>query len=89
MKFAASFFTTAAMVGSALGHAHVFGDWVDGTFQGAGAGTYIRQPPSNSPVKDLKSADLRCNVGGTSAVSGSVTVRAGSVVEPEWFHDNR
>jgi len=62
---------------------------IQSCFAGAGAGAYIRQPPSNSPVKDLTSTNVRCNVGGTTAVPSSVKVAAGSLVQPEWFHDNR
>jgi cellulase len=29
-----------------------------------------------------------CNVNGATAVSGSVTVAAGSTITPEWMHDN-
>ncbi|CAG8975214.1 hypothetical protein HYALB_00004275 [Hymenoscyphus albidus] len=39
---------------------------------------FIRPVPSNSPVTDLTSTDLRCNVGGTSGASTqTATMKAG------------
>ncbi|KAH8823534.1 glycoside hydrolase family 61 protein [Flagelloscypha sp. PMI_526] len=78
-----------SFVALAQAHTRVWSVWVDGVDQGQGAGVYIRQPPSNSPVKDLTSADVRCNVNGLSAVPSTISVPAGATLEPEWFHDNR
>lgn len=73
----------------ASAHATVRNYWVNGVDKGLGVNTYIRSPPSNSPVKDLKSAAVACNLNGATAVSGFVEVPAGATLEPEWMHDNR
>lgn len=73
----------------ASAHATVRGLWVNGVDQGEGIGRYIRSPPSNAPVKDLKSSAVACNLNGANAVSSFVTVPAGATIEPEWQHDNR
>lgn len=52
-------------------------------------GVDIRSPPTNSPVKDLTSPDLVCNVNGGTEVGSFVTAAAGDKVSIEWFHDNR
>ncbi|KAK0195120.1 glycoside hydrolase family 61 protein [Armillaria mellea] len=80
---------SAAFFGVANAHSRVWSDWVDGVDQGAGAGVYIRQPPSNSPVKDLTSDDVFCNVDGTTAASGTISVAAGGTLTSEWYHDTR
>ncbi|KAM7196557.1 glycoside hydrolase [Rhypophila sp. PSN 637] len=54
------------------------------TFQQAWAGskdygtTCVRMPPSNSPVTDVSSSSMACNVGGSKGVSGICEVAAGS-----------
>ncbi|KAK0242086.1 glycoside hydrolase family 61 protein [Armillaria nabsnona] len=80
---------SAAFFGVANAHSRVWSDWVDGVDQGAGAGVYIRQPPSNSPVKDLTSDDVFCNVDGTTAASGTISIAAGGTLTSEWYHDTR
>lgn len=53
------------------------------TFQQAGTAdvdyesTCVRMPPNNSPVTDVTSSDLTCNVGGSQGVSGICEVNAG------------
>ncbi|OBT66901.1 hypothetical protein VE03_04222 [Pseudogymnoascus sp. 23342-1-I1] len=50
----------------------------------AGHATFcVRPPQSNSPVSDVTSNDLRCNVGGTTGVAGKCAVTAGSTVTVE------
>ncbi|KAK0505063.1 putative endo-beta-1,4-glucanase D [Armillaria luteobubalina] len=80
---------SAAFFGVANAHSRVWSDWVDGVDQGAGAGVYIRQPPSNSPVKDLTSDDVFCNVDGTTAASSTISIAAGGTLTSEWYHDTR
>ncbi|KAK0455494.1 glycoside hydrolase family 61 protein [Desarmillaria tabescens] len=80
---------SAAFFGVANAHSRVWSDWVDGVDQGAGAGVYIRQPPSNSPVKDLTSDDVFCNVDGTTAASSTIFIAAGDTLTSEWYHDTR
>lgn len=76
------------LIGHAAAHARVWGIHVNGEFAGDGMETYIRTPPNNSPVKDVASPDIICNVANTPAPS-SVPVAAGDKIEIEWFHDNR
>ncbi|KAK1772798.1 glycosyl hydrolase family 61-domain-containing protein [Phialemonium atrogriseum] len=78
-----------AMATCVSGHATMHGVWVNGKDQGDGRSVYIRSPPNNSPVKDLASPDLVCNVNGAKAVSGFVKAAAGDTLSFEWFHDNR
>ncbi|SPO03586.1 related to endoglucanase B [Cephalotrichum gorgonifer] len=82
-------FSLVAMAASVSAHAQVYGLWVDGKDQGDGRGSYIRSPANNSPVKDLASPALICNVNGAKPVSDFVSVKAGSEITFEWYHDNR
>ena len=52
-------------------HAHttVWGLWVNGADQGDGRNVYIRSPPNNSPVVDLTSDAMACNVDNRSECS--------------------
>ncbi|KAF2497544.1 beta-1,4-endoglucanase [Lophium mytilinum] len=54
--------------------------WVGSTDE---AGTCVRLPPNNNPVTDVTSNDLRCNVGGTTGVSGVCEVAAGNTLTVE------
>lgn len=81
--------SAVAMATTVSAHAQVFGVWVNGEDQGDGRNTYIRSPDSNSPVKDLASPDIVCNVNGGKAVSDFVSVAAGDAFTFEWYHDNR
>ncbi|RDW70098.1 hypothetical protein BP5796_08495 [Coleophoma crateriformis] len=78
-----SFFSTFAFLASAstvLGHATFQQLWIDGVDQ---AENCTRVPPSNSPVTDVTSTDLRCNVGGATGISGLCSVPAGANVTVE------
>jgi cellulase len=66
-----SLLTSASVVFS---HATFQDLWVNGVDK---VSTCVRLPPSNNPVTDVTSNDLRCNVGGTVGISGVCTV-AGS-----------
>lgn len=81
--------SSLAMAGYASAHAQVYGVWVNGEDQGDGRDVYIRSPANNSPVKDLESPDIVCNVNGGKAVSDFVSVAAGDTFSFEWYHDNR
>ncbi|KAF9024587.1 hypothetical protein BDZ89DRAFT_989209 [Hymenopellis radicata] len=91
MKFsvASSLLVSSAFFGAVRAHSREWSLWIDGVDQGAGAGVYIRQPPTNDPVKDLTSDEVFCNVNGATAVPSTVSVPAGATVTSEWFHDNR
>lgn len=81
--------SAVAMATTVSAHAQVYGVWVNGEDQGDGRDVYIRSPENNSPVKDLASPDIVCNVNGGSAVSDFVSVAAGDSLAFEWYHDNR
>ena len=71
---------TAAAAANVTAHATFQQLWVDGVdFQSQ----CIRMPPSNTPVTNVGSADIRCNAGGTRGVSGKCPVKAGSTVTIE------
>jgi len=46
--------------------------------------TCVRLPPSNSPVTDVTSDDLICNVNGSTASSGTCSISAGSKASVTW-----
>ncbi|OBT97750.2 hypothetical protein VE01_04976 [Pseudogymnoascus verrucosus] len=62
------------------GHATFQDLWVDGVDEQSFC---ARLPQSNSPVSDVTSNDLRCNVGGATGVAGKCAVAAGSTVTVE------
>lgn len=66
----------AALVASATAHSTFQQLWVDGVDK---EGTCIRMPPSNSPVTDVTSADIACNVGGSTGVAGLCSVAGTSI----------
>ncbi|KAH9880015.1 hypothetical protein J1614_002040, partial [Plenodomus biglobosus] len=70
-------------------HATVYNILVNGKDQGLGnkAGGYIDSPPNNSPVVDVTSKDMTCNVAGTKATT-SVTVAGGDEITFQWHHNN-
>ncbi|KDN70379.1 putative fungal cellulose binding domain-containing protein [Colletotrichum sublineola] len=47
-----------------------------------------RLPLSNSPVTNVASNDVRCNVGGTTAAKGKCAVKAGGTVTIEMHQQN-
>lgn len=73
MKFPAFAAIAATLVAKVSAHNRVWSIWVHGSDLGAGAGRYIRQPPTNSPVKDLTSSDIR-NANGYSPVPTDLSV---------------
>jgi cellulase len=52
--------------GSAVAHHVVSNIWIDGVNQGPG--TCMRLPLNTSPVKDVNSAEMACNVNGGKQV---------------------
>ncbi|RAL07829.1 putative endoglucanase [Aspergillus homomorphus CBS 101889] len=72
-------------------HTTVFAVWINGEDQGQGnsASGYIRSPPNNSPVKDVTSTDMTCNVNGDQATAKTLSVKGGDVITFEWHHDSR
>jgi len=84
MQFLALAAIVATLLGEVSAHSRVWSVWINGIDQGAGAGRYIRQPPTNDPVKSLTSSNIRCNVNGDNSVGTYVSVPAGSTVTTEW-----
>ncbi|KAK4101153.1 lytic polysaccharide monooxygenase [Parathielavia hyrcaniae] len=78
-----------AFASGAAAHATMYGVWVNGVDQGDGRNVYIRSPPNNSPVKDLASTDMVCNVNGARAASSFVQAAAGDTLTFEWYHNTR
>lgn len=72
-------------------HATVMAAWVNDKDQGLGNSDdgYIRTPPSNSPITDVTSKDLTCNVGGDSAASKYIKAAGGDKLTFEWHHNSR
>jgi lytic cellulose monooxygenase (C1-hydroxylating) len=62
-------------------HATVQAAWINGIDQGQGDNRYgyIRFPPNNSPVKDIQSADMTCNIN-SGPVAKTLQVKAGDKV---------
>jgi len=87
MRFSA---IAAALAGASAvyGHAKFGALYLNGVDQGLGIGKYIRGPPSNSPVKDVTSKDIICNVNN-SPVPQTIEVSAGDQLTIEWFHSTR
>ncbi|RFU26461.1 lytic polysaccharide monooxygenase, partial [Scytalidium lignicola] len=69
-------FIAALAAKQAAGHATFQDLWVNG-------GWCVRQPPSNSPVTDVTSNGIRCNVNGAQGVPNKCVVSAGSTVTVE------
>ncbi|KAL4794123.1 glycosyl hydrolase family 61-domain-containing protein [Aspergillus venezuelensis] len=81
----------AAIAKLASAHATVMAVWINDEDQGLGntADGYIRSPPSNSPVTDVTSTDLTCNVNGQTAAAKTLEVAAGDKITFEWHHNTR
>ncbi|KAK1142042.1 hypothetical protein N8T08_008248 [Aspergillus melleus] len=91
MKTTAGLLALAAAAKMANAHATVFAVWINGEDQGLGNtdSGYIRSPPSNSPVTDVTSTDMTCNVNGDKAAAKTLSVKSGDKVTFEWHHDSR
>ena len=73
-----------ALLGVASAHQNFHQFWVNDETPGYQVG--IRMPPSNSPVTDVTSDDMACNVGGSKVPSGVETVAAaeGDTIKVQW-----
>ncbi|KAL2818038.1 glycosyl hydrolase family 61-domain-containing protein [Aspergillus granulosus] len=72
-------------------HATVMAVWINDEDQGLGNGAdgYIRTPPNNSPVVDVTSTDMTCNVNGGTPAASTLEVKAGDKITFEWHHNTR
>ncbi|KAF3047209.1 hypothetical protein E8E11_004095 [Didymella keratinophila] len=70
-------------------HTTVWNILVNGKDAGVGnvQGGYIDSPPNNSPVTDVTSKSVECNVANIKA-SKSITVKGGDKIAFEWHHDS-
>jgi len=73
-----------ALLGAVSAHQNFHQFWVNDQTPGYQVG--IRMPPSNSPVEDVTSDDMACNVGGSKVPSGVETVAAaeGDSIKVQW-----
>ncbi|KAE8374926.1 putative endo-beta-1,4-glucanase D [Aspergillus bertholletiae] len=71
-------------------HTTVHAVWINDVDQGEGNSDsgYIRSPPSNSPLTDVTSKDMTCNVNN-KATAKTLEVKAGDKVTFEWHHESR
>ncbi|KAL4957093.1 glycosyl hydrolase family 61-domain-containing protein [Aspergillus filifer] len=81
----------AAIAKIASAHTTVMAVWINDEDQGLGntADGYIRSPPNNSPVTDVTSTDLTCNVNGQTPAAKTLEVAAGDKITFEWHHNAR
>lgn len=72
----------AASAKLASAHSTVMAAWLNDVDLGLGnsASGYIRSPPNNSPITDVASPDMSCNVNGGTAVARTIEVEAGDEV---------
>ncbi|KAL5357344.1 glycosyl hydrolase family 61-domain-containing protein [Aspergillus floccosus] len=91
MKTSFGLLALAAAAKLVNAHATVFAVWINDEDQGLGnsADGYIRSPPSNSPITDVTSKDMTCNVNGQTAAAKTLSVKAGDKVTFEWHHNSR
>jgi lytic cellulose monooxygenase (C1-hydroxylating) len=77
------FLFAAAAARSVTAHATVMAAWLNDVDLGLGnsASGYIRSPPSNSPITDVTSSSMTCNVNGQYAVAKTIEVKAGDKVK--------
>lgn len=80
MKLITSAFITALAARRVACHATFQDLWINGVDYGAQC---VRLPPSNSPVTDTTSDDIRCNVDGETGMDGICLVAAGDTVTIE------
>lgn len=75
---------TSALLSAVSAHQNLHQLWVNDVTPGYQVG--IRMPPSNSPVVDLTSNDMACNVGGSKVPSGVKTIEAseGDKIKAQW-----
>lgn len=78
----------ASLLAAVSAHQNFHQFWVNGV--SPGYQTSIRMPPSNSPVTDVTSDDITCNVNGNIVPSGVNTTAAkeGDAITVQWDPSN-
>ncbi|EIN11131.1 hypothetical protein PUNSTDRAFT_142953 [Punctularia strigosozonata HHB-11173 SS5] len=105
MRLFTSSIHALALAAVACAHTTIWSVWVNGVDQSSGVGIRLpayNDPPlpanpakgqsagyNNSPVQDLTSIDLRCNVLGDVQNPHTVPVHPGDIVTLEWHHNWR
>ncbi|KAI4919520.1 hypothetical protein J4E90_001655 [Alternaria incomplexa] len=85
------------LAGQAYAHTFIWGVFVNGIDQGTFKGVRIpayngqngKGGYNNSPVKDLNSIDMRCNVMGDIQAHDTIKVQPGDNLTFDWHHENR
>lgn len=74
----------SSLIAAVSAHQNFHQFWVNGESPGFEVG--IRMPPSNSPVEDVTSDDIACNVNGNKVPSGVETIAAneGDTIKVAW-----
>ncbi|KPV77357.1 glycoside hydrolase family 61 protein [Rhodotorula graminis WP1] len=89
-KLAALAVALVATASSVSAHTIVTSVWVNGKDTATGgvgvAAPYMRGSTSNSPVQEVNSALMACNDKGATPAASTLSVAAGDVIEPEWYH---
>ncbi|KAJ7076350.1 glycoside hydrolase [Mycena belliarum] len=76
---------TVALLAPVLARAHFTLQYVWANGVDEGYNNYVRIPPNNSPVTDVTSTDLTCNVNGLSGAGvETLSVAAGANLTLEW-----
>ncbi|SPN99234.1 uncharacterized protein DNG_02271 [Cephalotrichum gorgonifer] len=77
-------------------HSYIYGIYLNGedlgSFNGIRIPAFNGPPPrgyANSPVKDVTSPDIRCNVLGDHSVPYTIDVVPGDTLTLDWHHDSR
>ncbi|KAH8717104.1 glycosyl hydrolase family 61-domain-containing protein [Phaeosphaeriaceae sp. PMI808] len=74
---------TTALISAVSAHQNFVQFWVNDVTPGLNGG--IRMPPNNSPVTDLTSKDMACNVPGTNAATvKTIDANAGDSIKVQW-----
>jgi cellulase len=72
----------SSLVAAVSAHQNFHQFWVNDETPGYQVG--VRMPPSNSPVTDLTSEDMACNVNGQTGVADTVAASEGDSIKVQW-----
>jgi cellulase len=73
---------TSALLTAVSAHQNLHQLWINDVTPGYQVG--IRMPPSNSPVTDVTSNDIVCNVNGAKGVETTVPAAEGDTIKVQW-----
>ncbi|KAF9731075.1 hypothetical protein PMIN06_012761 [Paraphaeosphaeria minitans] len=72
----------SSFIAAVSAHQNFHQFWVNDETPGYQVG--IRMPPSNSPVTDVTSEDITCNVNGQTGVADTVAASGGNTIKVQW-----